>query len=137
MALVKIEKDIKDPYFYTNPDYTWCGRNRQAIIDAKISSFGRRNGRFKLLVLFIHPLEDDGSGAEVGGYAGPALDLQAAVVVVDFGLHLLAFGSRLWYVAVCHVTFLPEAILDIEARIVFVERQLKVRAVMTVHGVGK
>ncbi len=88
-------------------------------------------------MLFIHPLEDDGSGAEVGGYAGPALDLQAAVVVVDFDLHLLAFGSRLWYVAVGPVAFFPEAILDIEARIVFVERQLKVKAMMTVHGVGK
>ena len=86
---------------------------------------------------FIHPLEDDGSGAEVGGYAGPALEFQAVAVIVNFGLHLLALGSRLLYVAVGHVTFRPKAILDIETRIVFVEGQLNIRAAFIVHSVSE
>ena len=36
--LVKIEKDIDDPMFYSMPDYTWCGKNRQEEIDAMIGS---------------------------------------------------------------------------------------------------
>ena len=90
----------------------------------------------RIFFSLIDPLENDGGLAQVCTRIVKALELQAVSVVVDPGLHHFTFGRGLGDKAVRPVALFPEAVLDIEPRVVFIDGQLE-RIVISFHGIGE